>query len=235
LIAADAPSLAVAWDVLRPAAAAAEPTEDLVVGVAIDPYWTPHDPVITAAVQAAAAALANVATLVEVATPNIAELAASYAPIVGSEAYATHARWLAERPGDYQPATAERLRAFADLPAADYVAAQRTRRRLATELWGYLRAAGVDVLLTATTPLRATPIGTRKVDVGAAQVSVVPALLSLTQPFNLTGWPAVSVPGAVTDEGLPAGVQLVGVGVGEAELLRLAAVAQPATPAAGPA
>jgi len=260
LIAADALSVALAWGVLAPddrqlgvvprhpatlgrtqtAIMAGERGDGgrPVVGVATGAYWVPHDPVIAAAVLAAAASLSRVATVVEVDTPDIGELAATYAPIVGSEAYATHTHWLAERPGDYQPATAERMRTFADLPAAEYVAAQRTRRRLATELWEHLRVAGVDVLLTPTTPLRATPIGARKVDVGAAQVSVVPALLSLTQPFNLTGWPAVSVPGVVTDGGLPAGVQLVGVGVGEAELLRLAALVHqpvPGTVTAGPA
>ena len=49
-----------------------------------------------------------------------------------------------------------------------------------------------------------------------------PALLALTLPFNLTGWPAVSVPGAT--DGLPAGVQLAGVRLDERSLLRLAAL-----------
>ena len=87
----------------------------------------------------------------------------------------------------------------ADRPAKEYIDAQRTRR-----LVPEFRAAvdGVDVLVTGTTRLRATPIGQAEVD----GVQVRPALLALALPFNLTGWPAVSVPGAV--DGLPVGVQI---------------------------
>jgi Asp-tRNA(Asn)/Glu-tRNA(Gln) amidotransferase A subunit family amidase len=48
-------------------------------------------------------------------------------------------------------------------------------------------------------------------------------LLALTLPFNLTGWPAVSVPGDVPEGGLPAGVQIVGVKLEERGVLRVAA------------
>jgi aspartyl-tRNA(Asn)/glutamyl-tRNA(Gln) amidotransferase subunit A len=75
----------------------------------------------------------------------------------------------------------------------------------------------VDVLLTPTTPIRATSIGESIVDGREVRA----ALLSLTLPFNLTGWPAVSVPMPPADGGLPVGVQLVGVLTGENELLTL--------------
>jgi len=69
-----------------------------------------------------------------------------------------------------------------------------------------LAAEGIDVLLVPTTPVRATPIGAQRVDApDGTQVEVLPALLSLTLPFNLLGWPAVSVPAPQTT-GLPAGI-----------------------------
>ncbi len=223
LLATDAESATLAWDVLvggPPRAPSTVTPAPLGVGLPTDDYWRPHDPVIADGVVSVAAAVRAAGhTVVEVETPEITELASTYPIIVGAEAYATHARWLAERPDDYQPITADRLRMQAELPAHVYVTAQRTRRRLAAALHERLTSAGVDVLLTATTPLRATPIGERK----ANGVAVRPALLSLNLPFNLTGWPAISMPGPVADGGLPLGVQLVGVRRDERTLLVLAA------------
>jgi aspartyl-tRNA(Asn)/glutamyl-tRNA(Gln) amidotransferase subunit A len=221
LLTADTHSASVAWDVLDrtdgtgggiqlPGVAGVR------VGVPVDDYWRPADPMIAEGVAAAVAALEKAgAQVVEVRTPMIDELAATYAQIVGGEAYATHAAWLAERPGDYQPATRERLAAFADQSARAYVDAQRTRRRLVPLLREAVDA--VDVLVLPTTRLRATPIGVEEVD----GVAVRPALLALTLPFNLTGWPAASVPAPV-DAGLPVGVQVVGVRLEERGVLRVA-------------
>jgi aspartyl-tRNA(Asn)/glutamyl-tRNA(Gln) amidotransferase subunit A len=219
VLAPDVDSAAFAWEVLS----GNRPTEPdgLRVGVLVDDYWRPFDPVLDDAVATAVAALrAGGAEIVEVRTPMIDELAGTYPPIVGSEANATHAAWLAERRSDYQPATAARLAQWT-LSAGEYIAAQRTRRRLVAEL--AQACADVDVLVLPTTRLRATPIGVEEVDGHNVRTS----LLALTLPFNLAGWPAVSVPGAVSDGGLPAGVQVVGVRLDEHGVLRVgAAIAQ---------
>jgi aspartyl-tRNA(Asn)/glutamyl-tRNA(Gln) amidotransferase subunit A len=236
LLTPDADSAALAWDALVPPAA---PRSDLLsasavraacaglrVGTLGDTYWRAADPTLNAAAAGAADALAAAgARVLELRTPMIDELAACYPEIVGAEAYATHARWLAERPQDYQPLTRDRLLPFAEQPAHRYVTALRDRRRLVDEL----RAAvlGVDVLVLPTTRLRATPIGASTVEIGGATVPVRTSMLALTLPFNLAGWPAVSVPGRIapdaSDPGLPAGVQLVGVTLDEPGLLAVAA------------
>ena len=55
-------------------------------------------------------------------------------------------------------------------------------------------------------------------------MEVRPALLALNLPFNLSGWPAVSVPAPVdAADGLPVGVQVVGVRLEERGVLRVAA------------
>ncbi|SHK44466.1 aspartyl-tRNA(Asn)/glutamyl-tRNA(Gln) amidotransferase subunit A [Pseudonocardia thermophila] len=216
LLTPDVDSAAFAWEVFsgeRPV-----PLGRLRVGVPVDEYWWAYDPVLEDAAAIAVAQLRDDgAQVVRLRTPMIEELAATYTTIVGSEAYATHRRWLAAHPDDYQPATRARLAPFADLKATSYIAAQRARRRLVAEL---ARAcADVDVLVLPTTQLRATPIGAEVVDGHVVGTS----LLALTLPFNLAGWPAVSVPGPVSDGGLPAGVQVVGVRVDEHAVLQVAA------------
>ncbi len=232
LLASDVHTASVAWDVLsRPDGTGSGGIEapgietpgvaGARVGVLLDGYWQAADPTITTAVDAAVETLRTAgAHVTEIRTPMIEELAATYAPIVGAEAYATHASWLAERAQDYQPATRERLLPFAEQPARDYIDALRTRRRLAVAL---REAVGkVDVLVLPTTRLRATPVGASTVEVAGTTVAVRPSLLALTLPFNLTGWPAVSVPGHLTEGGLPAGVQVVGVRFDERGVLRVA-------------
>ncbi len=46
-------------------------------------------------------------------------------------------------------------------------------------------------------------------------------LSRFTRPFNLLGWPALTIPNGVTEEGLPTGVQIVGPPDGETRLLIL--------------
>lgn len=198
------------------------PLTGMVVGRPADPYWRAHDPEIAAGVDRAATALtAAGASVREVTTPGIDELAATYRTIVGAEAYSTHRDWLDQRSDDYQPATRQRLLASAGLPATDYVGAQRTRRSAGDRLLEHLE--GIDLLLTPTTPIRATPIGAEHVDApDGTRVEVRPALLSLTLPFSLLGLPAVSVP-APGVAGLPAGVQLAGLQGGEQAVLAAAA------------
>ncbi|WP_308259132.1 amidase [Pseudonocardia sp. H11422] len=229
LLTGDVHSASVAWDVLSRADGTGGGIQlpgvsGVRAGVLPDPYWQAADPVLNDGVAAAVQRLtAGGAHVVEVQTPMIDELAASYSEIVGAEAYATHAAWLAQRHEDYQPFTAQRLQALADQPAHAYIDALRARRRLSAAFRAACdEAGGVDMLVLPTTRLRATPIGQRKVEIDGETVPVWSSLLALTLPFNLTGWPAVSVPGHVSDGGLPVGVQIVGVRLEERGVLRVA-------------
>jgi aspartyl-tRNA(Asn)/glutamyl-tRNA(Gln) amidotransferase subunit A len=226
VLASDVHTASVAWDVLSRSDGTgggiqAPGVAGVRVGILTDDYWQALDPAITDAVQRAVQRLRTLgATVTELRTPMIDELASTYPEIVGAEGYATHAAWLAERPADYQQFTRERLLGYHEQSSRTYVDALRTRRRLVAAL--HATVADVDVLVLPTTRQRATPIGAEKTEIGGVTVPVRPGLLALTLPFNLTGWPAVSVPGEVTDGGLPAGVQVVGVRFEERGVLRVA-------------
>lgn len=231
VLTADVHSASVAWDVLaRPDGTGGGIQQPGITGVRVgmptDAYWRQADPSISEVVADAVERLWKAgAEVVEVATPMIDELAATYPVIVGAEAWATHAEAFTRSPELFQPVTRERLAPNADLSARAYVDALRARRRLAAAF----RAAveHVDVLVLPTTRLRATPIGAEAVAVGGVDVPVRPSCLALTLPFNLTGWPAVSVPGRVGAGELPVGVQVVGVRLEERGVLRVAAALHP--------
>jgi aspartyl-tRNA(Asn)/glutamyl-tRNA(Gln) amidotransferase subunit A len=67
-----------------------------------------------------------------------------------------------------------------------------------------------DVLALPTLPIPAPPIGANTVPVGDGEEPVRNMMLRLTQLFNLTGHPALSLPCGTTRGGLPCGLQLVG-------------------------
>ncbi|MEU7818036.1 amidase [Pseudonocardia sp. NPDC049154] len=227
-LAADPYTALAGWEVLAPPSKQdpVGPPRRLRVGVPYDQYWSETDPIIALAVARAAQALdAAEIQVVPVSTPEIRQLAATYMPILGREAYAVHAGTLAERAADYQPATEAGLKSYAEYREHDYQQAKQTARRLAGALSTHL--AEVDVLLTPTTRIRATPLGAPFVTVGHERTTAAAALLELTLPFNLLGWPALSVPAA--GAGLPVGLQLVatgGAGSDERTLLYLAGILQ---------
>jgi aspartyl-tRNA(Asn)/glutamyl-tRNA(Gln) amidotransferase subunit A len=80
-----------------------------------------------------------------------------------------------------------------------------------------------DVLVTPTTPVTAFPLehnGPETVG-GFAPGDRVRAIVGFCCPFNLTGHPAISVPWPVPDDGLPAGLQVVGPRFREDLVLRV--------------
>ena len=67
-----------------------------------------------------------------------------------------------------------------------------------------------DALILPTLPIVAPPIGAASVNVGTSTEPVRNVMLRLTQLFNVTGHPAISIPAAPSSTGLPCGIQLVG-------------------------
>ncbi|MPZ54272.1 MAG: Asp-tRNA(Asn)/Glu-tRNA(Gln) amidotransferase subunit GatA [Acidimicrobiia bacterium] len=99
---------------------------------------------------------------------------------------------------------------------AFYGQAQRVRTHLANEMTRVYQ--DFDVLVSPTTPTTAFGIGSKTDDPLAMYFSDV-----ATAPSNLTGHPAVSVPIAVDDAGLPVGFQIHAPAFGEARMLAVAA------------
>jgi aspartyl-tRNA(Asn)/glutamyl-tRNA(Gln) amidotransferase subunit A len=158
----------------------------------------------------------------------LVERAIAHAPLTApvylhtglAEAAAYHAATLEARPGDYTPPVRVRLELGRLILGEDYARAQIGRAVLRAEVEAALDE--VDALLLPTLPIVAPPLGASSVDIDGVRESVRNATLRLTQLFDLTGHPAISLPAGLVAEGLPVGLQLVGRHAGSADLLAVA-------------
>jgi aspartyl-tRNA(Asn)/glutamyl-tRNA(Gln) amidotransferase subunit A len=148
------------------------------------------------------------ATIEDVAIPHAGEIGPVYTHIVLSEAAALHAATLDNRPEDYTPNVRARLELGRYILAEDYVRALHGRERLTQEVDAAL--ADREALLLPSVPIPAPKLGVGSIKIGPTEEPVRNVMLRLTQLFNLTGHPAISLPCGSTFEGLPIGAQLVG-------------------------
>ena len=75
----------------------------------------------------------------------------------------------------------------------------------------------VDVLITPTSPFPAFGVGEKSGDPLALYLADI-----MVSPAAVAGMPAISVPGGVTADGLPVGVQIIGPRLGEGVVFQLA-------------
>ena len=131
--------------------------------------------------------------------------------ILTTEAYAVHEPWLKERFNDYGELFRDRIGLGGFISGSDYFQAIRRRRILTLELTKAMEK--FDVLVSASQPAEAPKI-TEVPKWGNLEKP------SLTMPFNLTGFPAMSVRSGFGVGGLPLCMQLIGKPFQEAMLFR---------------
>jgi aspartyl-tRNA(Asn)/glutamyl-tRNA(Gln) amidotransferase subunit A len=174
-----------------------------------DLYLRHHvDPMIRGLVERAISTFEGLgATVEEIVLPPPTEAVSALLAILMPEAAVYHLPWLREQPESYSSAVRERLELGAVTPAVSYIQGQQVRRRLIDEFLAAMEP--VDLLVTPTGPTAATLLEGDLITGDEADPQVLAALIHYSGPFNLTGFPAVSVPCGFTANGLPVGMQLV--------------------------
>ncbi len=175
---------------------------------------------------------------------SVEEVSISSVPLSGivngvitwAEAIEYHEKWMLERRQDYGNDVRRLLEIGMMTTASAYIRAQRARALVLADAMRPLDSHQVLVAPGAAIP--APRIGeSRVLDAAGEGVDVVATILRFTQPFDVTGQPALAVPTGLAADGLPVGMQIIGRPFDEATVLQVGAAyerargAMPAPPA----
>jgi len=203
------------------------------IGLVKEYLDSPMEEGIKEAVGAFVEALEGLGTkMEEVSLPQLRYASAVSFLIMASESMAYHRAYMKERAADYGQDIRIRLGLGQFVLATQYIQAQRVRRLLYRHIQDALER--FDLLLTPTLPITAPRIEDREIRMGGKSVDVRPVLTRFTRAFNVTGHPALSLPGALSPSGLPIGMQLIARPFGEEVLLRLGHAYEQAFPSPSP-
>jgi aspartyl-tRNA(Asn)/glutamyl-tRNA(Gln) amidotransferase subunit A len=138
-----------------------------------------------------------------------------------TEAFSLHAPWMRERFMDYGELFRDRVALAATVSGPDMIQTTRRRRLLCREMAAAM--ADLDILVSAAQPGE------------APRIDSVPKWAnmekpSFTMPFNVTGFPAISLCTGFGEGGLPVAMQLAGKPFTEPMLFRAAHAYETAMP-----
>jgi aspartyl-tRNA(Asn)/glutamyl-tRNA(Gln) amidotransferase subunit A len=167
------------------------------------------------------------ASVRDVEIPWAAHAGAASALILAVEAMTVHAEGLRDHPEAFGDEVRARLDRGFFVPGAALLRAQRARAFLVRTFEAAFES--VDVLVTPTTLAAAATLAEAERAAAGHAASMSLSLTRITNPFNVSGQPAISVPCGLTAGRLPVGLQIVGRRGDEDGILRVAAAYETAT------
>jgi aspartyl-tRNA(Asn)/glutamyl-tRNA(Gln) amidotransferase subunit A len=196
------------------------------IGVAREFFFADLDPDIEAAMSEALAVLQGLTAGIREITLPMSGQEELRAVVRAAEAYTYHAHFVERNPEAYQPETLQRIQAGREVSSSAYIEGRRGVE-LARRTLGKVFET-VDVIVTPTTASPPPLLADVTKDVKAS-LTLGARTMRNTSPFNVTGWPAISVPCGFTRSGMPIGLQLSGPPEEDAVVLRLAHAYEQAT------
>ena len=177
--------------------------------VGIPKHWseTLAQPAVSAAASDAGDRLRDVGfDVFEIEIPELDDLNPDIVKhiLVSAEAASLHAG--SQR--SYGAKFAELLQIGDRISATDYIGALRMRSILQSAVNRAFEEC--DYLMTPTCPITAPPIGEESVPLDGQLHPLTTVVVRYTSLFNITGHPAITVPFASDQDGMPIGIQLVG-------------------------
>jgi aspartyl-tRNA(Asn)/glutamyl-tRNA(Gln) amidotransferase subunit A len=142
------------------------------------------------------------------------------------ENVSAHDRYLRSRPRDYSPELLYRYIHALMIPAATYVNAQRVRRVICQEFDEVMSRVQVIIAPTSIPAPTIEECNLGHMELSGKKIALKPSTMNRstwgTIPFNVTGYPALSVCCGFTSSGVPLGMQVVGAPFQEGIVLQVA-------------
>ena len=194
------------------------------IGIEEDFFFDRIDPAVEDVVRGTLGAMVEAgAQLVPLTLPSLAEATFALTVIDTAETTAFHDDQFRRRGEEYGEDVRQLVECGTLPSAVDYLHAQQIRSRLKGEF--HRAFSEVDVIASPTLPIRTPRVGEATVQVTGESRDRDGELMRLVGPSNLVGIPSASVPCGMVDE-MPVGIQFLGPALGEAAVLRAAAVVE---------
>jgi aspartyl-tRNA(Asn)/glutamyl-tRNA(Gln) amidotransferase subunit A len=202
---------------------------NLRIGVPKEYFEVPIDPQVKKSVILAIDQLGKLgANIFEISWPMYHYAKVISNIILTAEATACYSKLIRTHGSNLYPPVRLRLEAGFFISAKDYIQGQQARNLFCQKSKDLFNA--VDLVAGPTVPITACRISETEVDVGGVRMEVVPALTQYTRPFNINGFPAITLPCGFSENGLPIGLQLAGLPFHEKTVLRAAHAYEKVTP-----
>jgi Asp-tRNA(Asn)/Glu-tRNA(Gln) amidotransferase A subunit family amidase len=182
--------------------------EGLRVAWSPDFGYAPVNPEVRRLTAAAAGRFSELGCEVVEANPDWPNPAEWHAKLYDGGTAARQAKAAEERPDWIDPSMAEAIERGKKVSLEEYVGATAAAR---SELYNHAIRfmASYDLLLSPAMPCGAWPVDGTQAEIDGTPTPRMLDRLQFMFPFNMTGWPAATVPCGFTSEGLPVGLQIV--------------------------
>ena len=164
------------------------------------------DPVVSRIVAQAIAVFEECGANVEEVSPGFEDTRLMFETLGFPGIASSLSRFSEEEKKQMDPGLVEVADLGAQVHMMDYMDATRAREALGLLMNRFHET--FDLLVTPTVPILPFPVGQDVPDPGAQKIWT--EWTSFSYPFNLTRQPAASLPGGLTSEGLPVGLQVIG-------------------------
>jgi len=198
--------------------------------------WTPDlggtaavDPEIASVCEAAARAFPELGCTLENASPEVGDIMTPFLALNVATRVATVGKYLAKWRDQMDPILVQRLDLSRDMTPEQIGEAEVARTAYHQRLCRFFER--YDLLVLPTTSVPATPLAAwLPKEIAGRAISGHLEMLIPTFAFNLTCFPAISVPCGYTASGLPVGLQIVAGWRQDARVLTAAACFEAARP-----